>query len=510
MVQAKSSGLETMLITDDLLLYYKRCQRRVFLDVYSDPAERDPEQDFLLKLRQDSWAYRQAIFDASPHQSPKYPRGDWEAGAQATLKLMQQGVEQISQGVLLRQTTQGITLLSRPDLLVKQPGSSHLGDWLYVPTLIKLGKRPKPEYQIVAAFTAHLLEDVQGVLPNTAQLILRRQDAYSVSLERWVPLMQEVVSDCTETLLQQQEPEVFISRQKCSLCHWYSSCYGIAKAKQHISLLPGVTPSRYRDLQVLGVTTIESLAQSTISLLEPVVGNEVALDLVQQAQSNVQNRAILRQRDGEETQTTQLFTHTETLPTASVELYFDIEAEPELNLDYLLGVLVIDYRSDTETFYPLFAKYPSDEALIWEQFLDLVSLYPDAPIFHFSDYEVETIKRLAKLYQTPQPQLQRLLSQFVDVHWYVMNTATLPVESYSLKHLARWIGFEWRDAGITGSQCVCLYNQWLETSDRSVLDVILRYNEDDCRATYYLKNWLVNFMQDSIQNSTKSYAKISE
>jgi uncharacterized protein len=224
----------------------------------------------------------------------------------------------------------------------------------------------------------------------------------------------------------------------------------------------------------------------------------------------VQNRAILRQRDGEETQTTQLFTHNETLPTASVELYFDIEAEPELNLDYLLGVLVIDYRTDSETFYPLFAKYPSDEALIWEQFLDLVSLYPDAPIFHFSDYEVETIKRLAKLYQTPQPQLQRLLSQFVDVHWYVMNTATLPVESYSLKHLARWIGFEWRDAGITGSQCVCLYNQWLETSDRSVLDVILRYNEDDCRATYYLKNWLVNFMQDSIQNSTKSYAKIFE
>jgi uncharacterized protein len=510
MGQAESSGLEAMLVTDDLLLYYKRCRRRAFLDVYGDPAQQDPEQDFLLKLRQDSFAYRQAILDVAPHQSPKYPRGDWQAGAKATLDLMQQGVEQISQGILLMQPAQGVTLLSRVDLLVKQPGQSNFGDWIYVPTLIKLGKRPKPEYQIVAAFAAHLLATVQGVLPSTAQLILRRQDSYCVSLQRWVPLMQEVLNECIETLLEQQEPEIFISRQKCSLCHWYSTCYAIAQQEQHISLLPGVTPSRYRDLQALGVTTVESLATSAISILEPAVGSEVAFDLVQQAQSIVQNRAMLRQRGWEDTQTLHLFTNTDALPTASVELYFDIEAEPDLKLDYLLGVLVVDKRNHTETFHPLVAEHPSAEPLIWQQFLDLVLLYPDAPIFHFSDYEVETVKRLAKLYQTPQPFLKLLLYRLVDVHQHVMNTATLPVESYSLKHLARWIGFEWRDTGITGSQCVCLYNQWLETGDRSVLDLIVRYNEDDCRATYHLKNWLVNFVQDTVQNSTKSYAKIPE
>ena len=498
MGQAKSSELETMRVTDDLLLYYKRCRRRAFLDVYGDSTQQDPEQDFLLKLRQDGFAYRQVIVEVAPYQSPNYPRGDWAAGAKATLELMQQGVERISQAVLLMQTEPGVTLLSRPDLLVKQPGQSNFGDWMYSPTLIKLGKRPKPEYQIVAAFAAHLLAAVQGVMPSEVQLILRRQESCFVNLERWVPLMQEILWECIETLLQQQEPEIFISRQKCSLCHWYSSCHAIALADQHISLLPGVTPSRYRDLQALGVTTMESLAQSTIGLLEPVVGSEIAVDLVQQAQSIVQNRAMLRQRNWEETETSQLFTHTDTLPTAPVELYFDIEAESELKVDYLLGVLVIDNRTHTEIFHPLLAANPINEPLIWQQFLELVSLYPDAPIFHFSDYEVETVKRLANLYQTPQPQLLLLLSRLVDVHRYVMNTATLPVESYSLKHLARWIGFEWRDSGITGSQCVCLYNDWLETGNRSILDVILRYNEDDCRATYHLKSWLVNFVQDPV------------
>jgi uncharacterized protein len=508
--QAESSGLEAMLVTDELLLCYKRCRRRAFLDMHGDRTQQDSEPEFLLKLRQDNMAHRQAILKVAPYSSPNYPRGDWEAGARATLELMQQGVERISQAVLLVQMAEGVTLLSRPDLLVKQPGESNFGDWMYVPTTIKLGRRPKPEYQILAAFASHLLAAVQGVMPSTAQLILRRQDSYMVSLERWVPIMQEILAECIETLLGQQEPEVFISRQKCTLCHWYSSCYAIAQREQHISLLPGVTPSRYRDLQVLGVTTVESLAESAISLLEPSIGSEVASELVLQAQSSVQNRAILRPRGFQEANTLGLFTNTDAIPTASVELYFDIEAEPELQLDYLLGVLVIDKRDRTETFHPFLAEYPSDEASIWQQFLNLVERYPEAPIFHFSDYEVETVKRLAKLYQTPQELLQPLLSRFVDVHWQVTTIATLPVESYSLKHLARWLGFEWRDSGITGSQCVCLYNQWLKRGDRSALDIIQRYNEDDCRATYHLKNWLVNFVQESVHNSTQSYAKISE
>lgn len=514
-----------MLLTDELLLNYKRCRRRAFLDIYGDPQEQDQEQDFLLKLRQDSRTHQQAVLASMSHQSPDYPRRDWEAGAKATWELMQQGTECIAHAVLLMQTAQGVTLLSRPDLLVKQPGQSNLGDWLYVPTTIKLGKRPKSEYQIVAAFGAQLLAAVQGILPSTASLILRRQDSYRVNLEKWLPLMQDMLAECIDTLVFRQEPEVFISRQRCSLCKWYSSCYAIAQREQHISLVPGVTPSRYLDLQTLGVTTVEALAQATLSTLEPALGNELASDLVQQAQSRVQNRAILRQRHDPPLQeglqptesspvwetsntngkTAKFFTHTNILPTASVELYFDIEAEPELNLDYLLGVLVVDRRRNTEIFHPLIAEHPDDEASIWQQFLDLVSLYPDAPIFHFSDYEVETVKRLAKLYKTPSKRLKPLLSRFVDVHHQVMNTVTLPVESYSLKHLARWLGFEWRDSHITGSQCVCLYDQWLETSDRTLLEVILRYNEDDCRATQKLKEWVVCFVQDAYP-STQSFA----
>jgi uncharacterized protein len=62
-----------MLLTDELLLYYKRCRRRAFLDIYGDLSSQDPEQDFLLKLRQDSRAHQQEVLTRANHQSPNYP-----------------------------------------------------------------------------------------------------------------------------------------------------------------------------------------------------------------------------------------------------------------------------------------------------------------------------------------------------------------------------------------------------------------------------------------------------
>jgi uncharacterized protein len=65
-----------------------------------------------------------------------------------------------------------------------------------------------------------------------------------------------------------------------------------------------------------------------------------------------------------------------------------------------------------------------------------------------------------------------------------------------LKAIARWIGFEWRDPQASGSQCIYWYDQWLATGDRTFLETIQRYNEDDCRATRHVKDWLENFVWD--------------
>jgi uncharacterized protein len=94
----------------------------------------------------------------------------------------------------------------------------------------------------------------------------------------------------------------------------------------------------------------------------------------------------------------------------------------------------------------------------------------------------------------------------VDLHDRVTQSVTLPVESYALKHIARWLGFDWRDSTANGAQSIYWYAQWLSTGDRTYLESILMYNEDDCRATYHVKEWLVTFLDQAMAQEELGWA----
>ncbi len=481
-----------MLLTDDLFLQYLRCYRRAFLEVYGDPGQREAPGDYLNKIIADSSAHRKRILQDYAYVSPEYDRDDLRAGAAATERLMAQGVDCIYRGILLSPGAGGITLdpnleyVARPDLLVRQPGRSKWGDWEYEPAQIKLGRRPKLEYQLIATFNVWVLSDVQGNLPEATWLILRDRDPFDVHWEERIDPMLELLDGCGQVLIQQQEPEIFIARNRCGLCDWQTFCHGIATEQRHLSLLPGVTPKRYVYLQELGITTLETLRQTKPKLLEnlPGFGPDVAQKMIDQAQSSWSDRALLPR-----------LIPLPPVMRSPLELYFDIEAEPDLGVAFLLGVLVVDHRLGTEVFHAFVAEQPDEEQRCWEDFFRFVSeVHPDAPIYHFCSYEVDTMWRLGRLYGAETEQIESLVARFVDIHAWVTQTVTMPVESYALKHIARWVGFDWRDGDANGAMAIFWYVEWLKTGDRTHLDRIVTYNEDDCRATYVVKEWLADFV----------------
>ena len=481
--------------TDDMLFHYKRCRRRVYLDSYGDATLKDPPSDYFVKLRQDSADHRQNVLaEFGLLSRPLYERDDWKTAARATRQLMSEGAETIHRGVLVADGPDGIRYRSRPDILIRQAGKSWLGNWYYVPFNIKLGKKAKPEYQLVATFSAYVLAEIQGVWPETSWLQLKEK-RHAVNLERSVPKLQEALDDCldyrTGVLNLPQPPEVFISRSRCDMCPWLGHCYQEAKEQNHLSLLPGVTMTRYPTLVDLGITTVEALASAKPYELSGAlkVESPVTEKMIFQAQANWTGKAIARLHANTFPLSSQ------DVPTADIELYFDIEAAPDKDLIYLHGVLVVDNRSQEETFHALVAESPADEETVWFEFLALVDSYPDAPIYHFCPYEAQTVRRLGDLYGTAGVDVEALLTRFVDIHKRVVDSVALPVESYALKHLARWMGFEWRDEDANGAQSICWYDDWLNSGDRTHLNTILRYNEDDCKATYRVKDWLVKFAQ---------------
>ncbi|NJO21349.1 MAG: TM0106 family RecB-like putative nuclease [Spirulinaceae cyanobacterium RM2_2_10] len=174
-----------MLLTDDLLLAYKRCDRRFFLNLWGDRRQQDPEREFIQKLRQENQQQINDLLTNYDWVRPEYPRGDWAAGAAVTAALMAAGASCVYRGVLLgtgKALSADATLefLGRPTFLVKQPGRSRWGDWSYQPVNVKLGKRPKPEYKLVTTLHAELLEQLQGAPVVSPELVLREQQVYRV------------------------------------------------------------------------------------------------------------------------------------------------------------------------------------------------------------------------------------------------------------------------------------------------------------------------------------------
>ena len=176
-------------------------------------------------------------------------------------------------------------------------------------------------------------------------------------------------------------------------------------------------------------------------------------------------------------------------PKVENEIYFDIESDPTRGVDYLLGVLI--KKSDGSAEYKYFlAKDDQKERDIWNQFLDFIETLDNFVIYHYSYYEREVFDRLAKKYGISLALENKFKDNTLDLHRIAVETVVLPLYFYSLKDIAQYLGFKWQANDAGGAESVVWYDRWIETGDKTFLEKILKYNEDDVRATLFVKEWL--------------------
>ena len=111
---------------------------------------------------------------------------------------------------------------------------------------------------------------------------------------------------------------------------------------------------------------------------------------------------------------------------------------------------------------------------------------PDARIFDYSKYERSTYRRLQRKYpQVCSPeQVERLFdpARAVDLYGDVVMKATeWPTTDRSIKTLARYLGFSWRDPNPSGAASIEWYDRWCRDGTPELKQRILHYNQDDSR-----------------------------
>ena len=181
------------------------------------------------------------------------------------------------------------------------------------------------------------------------------------------------------------------------------------------------------------------------------------------------------------------------------DVWFDMEGHPfyetSRGLEYLFGYC---FRNDEgEVVYDaVWGRDRDDERAAFERFVDWVVArrrrFPGLHVYHYASYERSALTRLAGEHGTREQEVDDFLRQevLVDLYRIVKQSLRASTDSYSIKAIEKLYGFE-RTAEVSGGdESVVRFEEWVETGDDSILEEVERYNEEDCRSTFELHEWL--------------------
>ena len=380
------------------------------------------------------------------------------------------GAERIYQPVL-----RAPPLLGIPDFLERTEIPSTLGPHSYRPVDVKIASSPHPEHLLQLAFYGLLLGRIQGLMPETGDLILLDGRRETVQLSDHIPQVEEAIVQ-VEAIQAGREEEPCLSTH-CGMCPWEEHCLEILRAKQDLSLLNGLSRGRKGALNGAGYFDLNDIANASPDALAEVrgVGERTAHRMIMQASVLLSNEPA--------------FLSPPLLPRKDVELYLDMECQGT-QVIYLIGVLEVG-PNGAERYQAFVAERPEDEGAMWARFLDYLNALPEGiTIYHYHSFESTHLRKLAERHGLEEGLRVKLFDNLIDLHSVLKQSAVLPVYSYGLKSVARWMGFEWREKGSDAAMSMLWFDLWLSAGDRKYLELAVEYNEDDCRGTRKVKHWI--------------------
>ena len=449
------------------------------------------------------------------------PGGDWDAAARETREAMAAGADVIYQGVLVRPPAPPASLngygetpspLLRAaeargeggwrgvaDFLIRIEEPSDLGAWSYEAWDTKLARHAQPKHVLQLAFYTEQVAAIQGREPDRMHIVLGTGEVESFQCRDYMAYYRRIRDSFVRSIEEGLDATPYRCGH-CGLCGYREHCDGWWRERDHLTLVAGIRRTQIEKLEEVGIRTCAGLASLNG---QPTGIGESALDrLRHQARLQIHSR-----RTGEHRY--ELLSVTEEngfrlLPSPSEgDVFFDMEGfphfEPSGGLEYLFGAI------DREGRFSAFrAMSRAEEKLAFEGFVDFLwnrlRRWPDLHVYHYAHYEPAALKRLMSLHATREEEVDELLRRevFVDLFQVVRRSMRISQEDYSIKRVRT---FFMDDAGrgevSDGGASILAFQRYLDTGDASILEAIVRYNEEDCVSTLRLRDWLLERKQEA-------------
>jgi predicted RecB family nuclease len=194
------------------------------------------------------------------------------------------------------------------------------------------------------------------------------------------------------------------------------------------------------------------------------------------------------------------------LPKPSgLDVFVDLESDPFASggeLQYLFGFVCQD-QNGRLVYHPQWSFTPAEERQAFEWIVDeIMQKWKEDPtmhVYHFGAHEPSAFKSLMGRHASREDQIDRMLRAglFVDLHTVFKQAVRASVEEYSLKALEAFHSFARNTPLAESGAAMRQIDHWLELGSEDEPPEGLRatiegYNEDDCRSTASLRDWLEN------------------
>lgn len=426
-----------------------------------------------------------------------------------TLAAMKSGAQVIVQGALASENWTG-----RADILRKVDSPSTFGPWSYEVIDTKLARETKAGAIIQLCLYSDLLAQTQGIAPKYMYVVAPWSDfvpqryrysdfsAYCRKIKRG--LLNAVATESVGGTY--PDPN-----SHCEICRWRDRCDKQRRDDDHLCLVANISKIQMAELKSQGISTLAELAIVRVPLAwKPEHGSADSYYRIRE-QARLQ---LAARKSGErkfELLPVEPGFGLSRLPEPSTnDIFLDFEGDPfvgEHGIEYLFGYLYL--ADNAETYVGDWAFTREDEKKAFELFVDLVmSRWQEDPglhVYHYAPYEPAALKRLMGRYATREEEIDRMLRAgiFVDLFQIVRRALRASVESYSIKQMEPFFGFEREMPLIEAGTALAALQAGLELGDireipEDAMAAVRLYNKDDCRSALALRDWLESLRSDAI------------
>src|ERR1700742_1216942 len=465
-----------------------------------------------------------------------------EAG-QATRDAIRDGADVIYQGALLGESPGGgPALLGRPDFLIRadllgeRDGRPRGSQRHYEVVDAKLARTAKARAVAQTAFYSHLLAPLQdGIEPRWMHLALGAGQLTSLKVGDYAAYERQarralggfVDADPGHNPPADPYPEPV---EHCVICRWNDLCTARRRRDDDLSLVAGISRDQRRVVKGAGVPTrrglaaLEVLPSGNRASEESLDGarQQARLQVATEDQGRIAYELLAPERDpaGSLVPNRGLLALPEPSPG---DLFFDIEGaryysedNREFGLQYLFGI--VDTADADERGRPRYTQiwdFDRDgEKRAFEQLIDFITerrrRHPGLHVYHYNHYEPTSVDHLTEVHGTRQEAVGWLMGRFatredevdslfrlgvfVDLYRVARQGMRAGVESYSIKRLEPLCGYTRQMPLREATENLIAFEAALEDGSApggaAMQVAVAAYNEDDCRATLSLRDWL--------------------